>query len=144
VNDVCVSRYAVIDIETTGLSPVHHHRILEIAVVVVDGLCDADVCEVFGICATAGEVNCPVGRFALARGDAVVFTGEAPGLDRPALECQARSLGLRVMGSVSGKTALVIAADLDSLSSKARRARQLGIPIVGYTTYLRMLDSLAG
>ncbi len=31
-----MSRYAVIDIETTGLSPAHHHRILEIAVVLVD------------------------------------------------------------------------------------------------------------
>jgi DNA polymerase III subunit epsilon len=31
-----VSRYAVIDIETTGLSVGHHHRIVEIAVVLVD------------------------------------------------------------------------------------------------------------
>lgn len=106
------------------------------------GLCENDVCDVLGACATTGEAGCPVGRFALAGGDAVVFTGEAPGIDRPVLESQARSLGLRVMGSVSGKTALVVAADLDSLSSKARRARQLDIPIVGYATYLRMLDSL--
>lgn len=33
---VQVSRYAVIDIETTGLSPAHAHRIVEIAVVLVD------------------------------------------------------------------------------------------------------------
>ena len=31
-----MSRYAVIDIETTGLSPAHHHRIVEIAVVLMD------------------------------------------------------------------------------------------------------------
>jgi DNA polymerase-3 subunit epsilon len=31
-----MSRYAVIDIETTGISPAHHHRIVEIAVVLVD------------------------------------------------------------------------------------------------------------
>jgi DNA polymerase-3 subunit epsilon len=31
-----MSRYAVIDIETTGFSPAHHHRILEIGVVLVD------------------------------------------------------------------------------------------------------------
>jgi DNA polymerase III subunit epsilon len=31
-----MSRYAVIDIETTGFSPAHHHRIVEIAVVLVD------------------------------------------------------------------------------------------------------------
>jgi DNA polymerase III epsilon subunit-like protein len=31
-----MSRYAVVGIETTGLSPVHHHRVLDIAVVLVD------------------------------------------------------------------------------------------------------------
>jgi DNA polymerase-3 subunit epsilon len=31
-----MSRYAVIDVETTGLSPAHHHRIVEIAVVLID------------------------------------------------------------------------------------------------------------
>ncbi len=31
-----MSRFAVVDIETTGLSPAHNHRILELAVVLVD------------------------------------------------------------------------------------------------------------
>lgn len=31
-----MSRYVVVDIETTGLSRAHHHRIIEIAVVLVD------------------------------------------------------------------------------------------------------------
>ena len=84
-----------------------------------------------------------VGGFALKPGDAVVFTGDAPGIDRTELEYQARSLGLRPTGSVSGKTALVVAADPDSLSGKARKARDLSIPIVGYDAYLRMLDSVS-
>src|SRR5674476_1256481 len=39
---------------------------------------------------------CEVGGFALKPGDAVVFTGDAPGVDRTDLEYQARALGLRV------------------------------------------------
>ena len=31
-----MSRYAVLDLETTGLSPANHHRIVEVAVVLVD------------------------------------------------------------------------------------------------------------
>lgn len=88
-----------------------------------------------GVCAPTG--------LAIGAGDAVVFTGEAPGIDRADLEYQARTLGLRVTGAVSGKTCLVIAADPDSISGKARKARELGIPIVDYPTYLGMLDSLA-
>jgi len=102
---------------------------------------DVDAAIIAPIDSTA--VTPKVGAFALKPGDAVVFTGDAPGIDRTELEYQARSLGLRPTGSVSGKTNLVVAADPDSLSGKARKARDLGIPIVGYDTYLRMLDSVA-
>ena len=84
----------------------------------------------------------PAGGFGLRAGDAVVFTGDAPGIDRTDLEYQARTLGLRPTGAVSGKTRLLVAADPDSLSGKARKARELGVPIVDYATYLGMLDSL--
>ena len=83
-----------------------------------------------------------VERFELKVGDAVVFTGEAPEISRADLEYQARAAGLRTTGSVSRKTTLVVAADPDSLSGKARKARRLGIPIVDYPTYLRMLDTV--
>jgi len=86
---------------------------------------------------------CEVGGFALKPGDAVVFTGDAPGVDRTDLEYQARALGLRVTGAVSGKTGLVVAADPDSISGKARKARDLGVPIVDYATYLGMLASVS-
>jgi DNA polymerase-3 subunit epsilon len=86
---------------------------------------------------------CEVGSFTLKPGDGVVFTGEAPGIDRADLEYQARSLGLRATGFVSGKTHLLVAADPDSISGKARKARDLGVPIVGYAAYLKMLDSVA-
>ncbi len=82
------------------------------------------------------------GGFSLEPGDAVVFTGEAPGVDREVLQEEARSLGLRPTGSVSGKTKLLVAADPDSLSGKARKARDLGTAIVGYDTYLEMIRPL--
>jgi len=87
-------------------------------------------------------VACTVGGFCLKAGDAVVFTGEAPGIERADLEIQAHTLGLRVTGSVSRKTQLLVAADPDSLSGKARKARDLSVPIVGYRTYSEMLESL--
>jgi len=82
------------------------------------------------------------GGFSLEPGDAIVFTGDAPGLDREVLQAEARSLGLRPTGSVSGKTKLLVAADPDSLSGKARKARDLGTAIVGYNTYLEMAKAL--
>jgi DNA polymerase-3 subunit epsilon len=86
---------------------------------------------------------CEVGGFGLKQGDRVVFTGDAPGVERAELEYQARSLGLRVTSAVSGKTSLVVAADPDSISGKARKARDLGVPIVDYATYVGMLDSVS-
>ncbi len=85
---------------------------------------------------------CEVARFELKVGDAVVFTGEAPGISRVDLEYRSRVAGFRVTGGVSRKTTLVVAADPDSLSGKARKARSLGVPIVDYPTYFRMLDSV--
>ncbi|MFC1628428.1 exonuclease domain-containing protein [Gemmatimonadota bacterium] len=83
-----------------------------------------------------------IGEFKLEPGDAVVFTGDASGVQREDLEYQARSLGYRVTSSVSGKTQLLVAADPDSISSKARKARDLSIPIVDYQTYFQILDSM--
>lgn len=83
-----------------------------------------------------------VGAFRLQPGDRVVFTGETPGVSRRTLEIQSRDAGLRVTGSVSGRTSLLVAADPDSISGKARRARELDIPIVDVATFVRMLELL--
>jgi DNA polymerase-3 subunit epsilon len=80
--------------------------------------------------------------FKLNIGDTVVFTGESEEFNRDELIYQARTFGLRVTGSVSKKTNLVVSKDSDSLSSKARRARELTIPIVGYETYFELLNRL--
>jgi DNA polymerase-3 subunit epsilon len=107
------------------------------------GLTTGDVDACLDPASAPGADVYTVGGFSLKRGDAVVFTGEAPGVDRSELEYQARALGLRVPSAVSSKTCLVVAADPDSISGKARKARDLGVPIVGYPTYMGMLDSVS-
>ncbi len=67
----------------------------------------------------------------LEPGDRVVFTGEIPGVSREQLIRQAEELGLRPMSSVSRKTKVVVAADPDSISGKARKARECGVPVIG-------------
>jgi len=89
-----------------------------------------------------GEYSIQVQSFKLNIGDAVVFTGEAEEIDRETLTYQAKSLGLKITGSVSKKTTLVVSEDPDSLSGKARKARELSIPIVNYKTYLELLNRL--
>ncbi len=95
--------------------------------------------------ALSGSEDVPdfeVGGFNLKPGDAIVFTGEALGMEREELTSQARALGLKVRSMVSRKTTLLVAADPDSLSGKARKAREVGVPIVDYETYRKMIGSL--
>ena len=58
---------------------------------------------------------------------------------RDELEARATDAGLRITSAVSRKTRLVVAADPDSESTKARRARELGIPIIAEQVFLAML-----
>lgn len=73
--------------------------------------------------------------FQLTRGDRVVFTGEADGYSRAELEKDALSRGLLVGSSVSRKTKAVFAADPDSLSGKAKKAREAGVPLLAMQSY---------
>lgn len=82
-----------------------------------------------------------VATFALRRGDVVVLTGD---MSRPRAEIEAQLVahGLVPAGNVSKKVALVVAADPDSLSGKARKGRDLGIPVVGEFALAGLLASL--
>ncbi|MGB3484163.1 MAG: exonuclease domain-containing protein [Mycobacterium sp.] len=87
-----------------------------------------------------------VEQLVLVPGLTVCFTGqgELNGslVDRKTQESLAISHGLVVANSVTKKGPdLVVAADGDSRSSKARRARQLGIAICSYTDFVRALES---
>ncbi|MFD5826472.1 exonuclease domain-containing protein [Lentzea sp. NPDC060358] len=79
----------------------------------------------------------------LSLGDLVVFTGEMRE-PRDVWESRALSAGLAVKGGVTKRTALVIAADPDSLSGKADKARTYGIPIVSEDLFAGLLGELAG
>ena len=85
------------------------------------------------------EGESPV-RFTLRAGDAVAFTGT---LDLPRGEWERRvvELGL-VHGGVSRRTAVVVAANPDSMSGKATRARELGIPVVDEASFARLLSDV--
>jgi DNA polymerase-3 subunit epsilon len=69
-------------------------------------------------------------RFALKPGDKIVLTGEMV-RQRSDWENDLIVLGYLPWPSVTKKVAIVVAADQDSLSGKARKARDYGIPVVG-------------
>lgn len=76
--------------------------------------------------------------FVLQPGSTVVLTGD---MSRPRAELEAalESAGFRVAAAVSKKVSLVVAADPDSLSGKARKARDYGIPVVGESYLARLM-----
>lgn len=79
--------------------------------------------------------------FALTKGDLVVFTGETV-RPRPKLESLAATAGLVPYPRVTKKVKLVVAADPDSLSGKARKAADYQIPIVTEDAFLRLLPGV--
>lgn len=81
------------------------------------------------------------GRFCLDCGDMVVFTGDM-NLPREEWMVRAAEAGLVPHTGVTKKVVLVVAADPDSLSGKARKAADYGIPIVTEHAFARMLEDL--
>jgi DNA polymerase-3 subunit epsilon len=79
----------------------------------------------------SGSVN------ALRAGDKVVFTGEMS-VPREQLEAIAAEAGLRAMGNVSSKTALLVMADPHSQSGKARTARKAGVRTVTEQVFMQL------
>jgi DNA polymerase-3 subunit epsilon len=77
----------------------------------------------------------------LRPGDLVVFTGTmAPA--REQWQAEAEAAGLVVGDTVSKKTRLLVAADPDSMSGKAEKARRYGIPVVHPQAYRAMQEAL--
>ncbi|MBD7998219.1 exonuclease domain-containing protein [Oerskovia gallyi] len=81
-------------------------------------------------------------RFALAHGDEIVLTG-AMTLPREDWEREARAAGLAPWPNVTKRTRVVIAADPDSLSGKARTARRYGIPVVSERVFEELLGRVS-
>ncbi|SDH11534.1 exonuclease domain-containing protein [Pseudonocardia oroxyli] len=82
-----------------------------------------------------------VGGLHLAPGDTVVLTGTMR-RGRREITADAVAVGLRMTTNVSRRTTVVVAADPDSLSGKAERARELGVPVVTEDAFLSLLDSV--
>lgn len=121
----------------TGAAPAAH------AGAAVVAACDANVAVM--IEATAGTVATVADRprFTLARGDEIVLTG-AMTRPREDWEREARAAGLAPWPNVTKRTRVVIAADPDSLSGKARTARRYGIPVVSERAFEELLGRAGG
>ena len=74
-------------------------------------------------------------------GDTVVLTGQMH-RGRAEITAQAEAAGLRMTSSVSRRTSIVVAADPDSVSGKARNARSLGVPVINEHTFMRVLNGM--
>lgn len=72
----------------------------------------------------------------------MTFTGQFD-LPREEWERRAMAVGLSV-GGVTKKSVLLVAANPDSMSGKARKAREYGIPIIGETAFARLLGNMSG
>ncbi|WP_409429058.1 exonuclease domain-containing protein [Mycobacterium sp. SMC-11] len=99
------------------------------------GLTDHDVAEALEW-AAANSAEAKRSRFALRTGDRVVFTGDMT-CSRDEWIAAIVAAGL-TSGGVTKSTRLVVAADPDSLSGKAVKARAYGIPVVGEDAFERM------
>lgn len=79
--------------------------------------------------------------FTLSPGDLVVLTGEM-GRTRRAWEQELREHGLVPWSGVTRRVKLLVAADVQSRSGKARKARDYGIPIVDEDTLARLAGAV--
>ena len=80
------------------------------------------------------------GGFMLEIGDQVVFTGELS-VPRSQLEDLVQQAGLKC-GGITKKTKVVVAADPDSQSGKAAKARSYGVPVITEAAFARLLGGL--
>jgi DNA polymerase-3 subunit epsilon len=113
-------------------------RLLGLAPALVDQVIDEERVNA----APHKQTSVTVRGLTLRPGDKVVLTG-AMNRERADIVAQAAATGVRVTGAVSKFTAVLVAADPDSLSGKAKKARELGVPVVSESAFLRVLDQLA-
>jgi DNA polymerase III subunit epsilon len=89
---------------------------------------------------TGGSVV-PTGSLRLRPGDRVCFTGQM-NTGRDELTALASRAGLRVMGNVSRRTVVLVCADADSMSGKARKARDIGTKVISEPKFHHLLALL--
>jgi DNA polymerase-3 subunit epsilon len=74
----------------------------------------------------------------LVQGMRVAISGDTA-TDREVLEDRIAEAGLHVATSVSSRTSLLVTNERGGWTTKARRAREVGTPVVDETTFLRLL-----
>jgi DNA polymerase-3 subunit epsilon len=126
--------------EDGEVSPAELRDLREVAVLL--GLAESDVSRAMERRVT-GEHGRALVRFTLQAGDIVVFTGQMA-QPRDVFEQCATDAGLVVASYVTKKTSLVVAADPDSLSGKARKASDYGIPVVAEDAFWSLLSDMDG
>ncbi|WP_327115517.1 TerD family protein [Nocardia sp. NBC_01730] len=75
----------------------------------------------------------------LVQGMKVAFTGDTA-TDRDTLVSSAEAAGLEVTSAVSGRTSVLVTNAPDSSTGKARKAIEVGTPIVGESRFLLLLE----
>ena len=91
--------------------------------------------------AKTGACTAARDQFSLTAGDVVALTGQMAGR-RQQWESRAAHRGLKVSDNVTRTTRLLVAADPDSMSGKAKKARLYGIPIVTVEAFDMLLDEV--
>lgn len=111
-------------------------------VAVLLGLTPTDVDIALTMVRSGARVSVPHRPSGLSAGDRIVFTGE---MSRPRSDFEAAALaaGLQPMNAVSGKTNVLVCADPNSQSGKARKARALGVRVIGEAVFWESLSSVA-
>lgn len=105
------------------------------------GLASRDVDDALEAAASGDATsNLVITGIHLAEGDRVTFTGDMA-LERSVWEGRARAAGLKPAG-LAKSTKLLVAADPDSLSGKASKARSYGIPIVDEAAFQQLIAAL--
>ena len=77
----------------------------------------------------------------LVQGMRVAISGDTA-TDRETLEDRLTEAGLHVAGSVSSRTSLLVTNEPGGWTTKARRARQLGTPVVDEAAFLQLLRAV--
>ncbi|OCL30859.1 hypothetical protein BCR15_10305 [Tessaracoccus lapidicaptus] len=105
------------------------------------GLAQHDVDDALaGAAGDDGADGLVISGISLTVGDRVTFTGEMR-MERSVWEARARAVGLQPAG-LARSTKLLVAADPDSLSGKASKARSYGVPIVDEAAFAKLMDRL--
>ncbi|MEY9848062.1 DEDDh family exonuclease [Streptacidiphilus sp. MAP5-3] len=78
----------------------------------------------------------------LVQGMRVAITGDTA-TDREVLEDRLTEAGLHVATSVSSRTSLLVTNDPDGWTGKARKAREVGTPVVDEAAFLQLLQRVA-